>query len=61
MLPGHSNETFLMRENPDGSLLLEPAVITSAAQAFYDRTPELQQLLADAAAAPTVRRRRRDR
>lgn len=61
VLPGHMNETFLMRENPDGSILLEPAVITSAAQAYYDQAPELQQLLADAAASPTVQRRRRAR
>lgn len=58
VLPGHPDRKFLMIEQSDGSLLLEPAVIVSAAQAEYDSTPELQDLLARATASPTVRRSR---
>lgn len=61
VLPGHSDEMFLMRENPDGSILLEPAVVVSASQLEYDQDPELQRLLTEAAASPTVRRTRRKR
>ena len=61
VLPGHSDEMFLMRENPDGSILLEPAVVVSKSQLEYDRDPELRELLARAASSPTVRRVRRQR
>lgn len=61
VLPGHSDEMFLMRENPDGSILLEPAVLVSKSQLEYDQDPELRELLAKAAASPTVRRNRRKR
>ncbi len=47
-----------MRENSDGSILLEPVRIVSEAQAEYDATPELQDLLARATQSETVRRRR---
>lgn len=47
-----------MRENADGSILLEPARIVSEAQAEYDTSPELQELLARAMQSTTVRRRR---
>ena len=50
-----------MRENPDGSILLEPAVVLSKSQLEYDQDPELQELLAKATASPTVRRNRRKR
>ena len=39
VLPGHSDEMFLMRENPDGSILLEPAVVVSTSQLEYDQNP----------------------
>ncbi len=58
VLPGHPNEKFLLRENADGSILLEPARVVSEAQAEYDANPQLQELLARAARARTVRRRR---
>lgn len=58
VLPGHSNQRFLMQENADGSLLLQPARVVSEAQAEYDSSPELQDLLARAMQSPTVRRRR---
>lgn len=58
VLPGHPDQRFLMRENSDGSILLEPARIVSEAQAEYDASPELQDLLARAAESATIRRRR---
>ncbi|MFE6508131.1 hypothetical protein ACFVBP_10710 [Nocardioides sp. NPDC057764] len=61
VLPGHKNEKFLMRENSDGSLLLEPARIVSEGQAEYDSNPELRDLLDRAGAAPTVKRSYRRR
>ncbi len=61
VLPGHSNEKFLLTENADGSLLLEPALVVSAAQYEYDQTPGLRALLHKAAGSGTVRRSRRRR
>jgi hypothetical protein len=61
VLPGRSNERFLMQENSDGSILLIPARVVSEAQHEYDTDPALQELLARAAAAGTVRRSRRPR
>lgn len=58
VLPGHSNQRFLVQENEDGSLLLQPARVVSEAQYEYDRDPALQELLARAATSSTVRRRR---
>lgn len=59
VLPGHPDERFLVQENPDGSILLQPARVVTEAQHEYDESPALQDLLARAAASPTVRRRRR--
>lgn len=61
VIPGHSNERFLMHENEDGSILLQPARVVTEAQHEYDTDPGLQELLARAAAARTVRRTRRRR
>lgn len=58
VLPGHPNQRFVVRENPDGSILLQPARIVTEAQHEYDSDPELQDLLARATASPTVRRTR---
>ena len=58
VLPGHPNQRFLLRENADGSILLEPARVISESQAEYDETPELPELLARAIQSTTVRRRR---
>lgn len=58
VLPGHSNERFLVQENSDGSLLLQPASVVTKAQLEYDSNPELRALLARAAQSPTVHRRR---
>ena len=61
VIPGHSNQHFLVQENADGSLLLQPARVVSEAQAEYDGDPELQALLARAATSGTVRGTRRRR
>jgi hypothetical protein len=61
VIPGHPNERFLVQENSDGSLLLQPARVVSYAQAEYDHDPELRRLLERAAASPTVHRRRQRR
>ncbi len=59
VLPGLPNRRFVMRVNDDGSILLQPARIVTDAQHDYDSDPELRDLLARAAASPTVRRARR--
>ena len=61
VLPGHKDEMFLMHENSDGSILLEPAVVISKAQRTYDESPELQDVLAEAMKAKSVLRSRRAR
>lgn len=61
VLPGQPNQRFLMRVNDDGSILLQPARIVTDAQHEYDSNSELRELLATAAAAPTVARRRQRR
>ena len=61
VLPGRANERFLMHENEDGSILLQPARVVTEAQHEYDTHPELQELLSRAAASRTVRRTRRRR
>jgi hypothetical protein len=61
VLPGRSNERFLLQENEDGSILLQPARVVTEAQLDYDHDPELQALLARAAHSPTVRRSRHRR
>lgn len=58
VLPGHPNKRFIVRENADGSILLQPARVVTEAQHEYDSDPELRDLLARATASPTVRRAR---
>lgn len=58
VIPGHSNQRFLVQENADGSLLLQPARVVSEAQLEYDTDPELQALLSRAERSPTVHRSR---
>jgi len=61
VLPGHPEQRFLVQENEDGSLLLQPARVVSEAQAEYDENPELRDLLARASTSATVPRTRRRR
>jgi len=61
VLPGHPRQRFILRENDDGSILLEPARVVTEAQQEYDESPELQALLARAADSATVPRARRRR
>ena len=59
VLTGHPNQSFVIRENEDGSILLQPARIVTDAQLEHDESPELQELLSRAAASKTVERLRR--
>jgi hypothetical protein len=61
VLPGHPSQRFMVRENEDGSILLEPARIVTEAQFEYDENPELQALLSRASASKTVSRTSRRR
>lgn len=61
VLPNHPYTRYLMRENEDGSILLQPPTLPALAQHEFASIPELQDLLAAAAAAPTTRRARDDR
>ena len=58
VLPGHPNQLFQVQENDDGSILLQPARVVTEAQAEYDESPELKELLGRAMTSPTVARRR---
>ena len=58
VLPGHPGERFLLRENEDGSILLEPVHISTRAQAEYDSSLDLRSLLARASQAPSVAKNR---
>lgn len=61
VLPGRPNQRYVMRENEDGSLLLQPAQVVIDAQREYDNDPELRELLERATASPTVHRARQRR
>lgn len=61
VIPGHPNQQFVVQENEDGSVLLQPAVVLTEAQREYDTNPELRALLTRAAKSPTVHRARRRR
>ena len=61
VLPGHSNERFVVQENEDGSLLLQPASVVTEAQLEYDNDPELRALLTRASQSSTVHGSRRRR
>lgn len=61
VLPGQAGKRFLLHENEDGSILLQPARVVTEAQAEYDNNPELRELLARASASRTVRRTRQRR
>lgn len=60
-IPGHANQRFLVQENEDGSILLQPASVVTDAQLEYDGDPELQALLTRASQSSTVRRARQRR
>jgi hypothetical protein len=61
VLPCSPNQRYLMRVNDDGSILLQPARVVTDAQQEHDSDPELRDLLARAAASPTVGRTRQRR
>jgi hypothetical protein len=61
-LPGNKrNRRYLVDEQPDGTMILRPALVITEAQANYDANLDRQARIAAAAQAPTVRRPRRQR
>lgn len=61
VLPGKPNKRYLMRENEDGIIVLQPATVVTMAQHEFQSTPALQDLVARATATPTVHRVRQRR
>lgn len=53
-IPGGADRLYALEEHGDGSITLTPARVVTEAQHEYDTSPELQQLLRDAAASRTV-------
>ena len=58
VIAGHPNQQFIVQENADGSILLQPARTITDAQHEFDTTPALQELLRRASSSGTVRRTR---
>jgi len=58
VLPGHPDQLFLVQENADGSLLLQPSRVVTEAQLEYVESPALREPLARSDESPTVRRAR---
>lgn len=65
-LAGHPDATYLLREEPGGVLVLEPAVVMSAAQASYlalpaDERAQIEGFVSNPSSAVqrTYKRRRR--
>lgn len=62
-LPGRANSTYLLKEEPDGTLVLEPAVVVSELERRVLANAGLAARLADARehperAVPRTKRRR---
>lgn len=59
---GKANQLYLIQEDPDGTIHLQPAVVVSAAQAALDNNPALLEELEkshNSGASPRNRRRNR--
>lgn len=58
---GHPSRRYLMREEPDGTLILEPAVVVSELERRFMANAAIQAQIAHAKAHPEeqVRRNRR--
>jgi hypothetical protein len=54
ILPGPVGQLYQVTEHSDGTLTLVPARVVSEAQHEYDNSPELQALLSEALASPSV-------
>jgi hypothetical protein len=61
VLRGRPDQRFLMHENAAESILLKPVDVDADPQREFDSDPELQMLLARAAASAPIRRVRRRR
>lgn len=57
-LPGKANRRYLLHEQDDGTMILEPAVVISELEARYRANPELQARVAHARAHPEQARPR---
>jgi hypothetical protein len=55
VLPGRPNARYLVHEDPDGTLILEPAVVMTKAELAYRNSPELQRIVAEGRAHPERR------
>lgn len=60
-LPGKANRRYLVREEDDGTVILEPAVVMSELEARYLANPELQARVAHGRAHPEQGRPRPER
>jgi hypothetical protein len=57
-LPGHPGQRFAMHVDEDGGISLQPVMAVADVQGEFDSDPELQDLLACAAASASIRRSR---
>jgi len=55
---GRANRRYLVHEETDGTLILEPAVVISQREARFQANTELQARIAHAEAHPEARRPR---
>lgn len=51
-LPGKAHRRYLLHEQPDGTLILEPAIVMSEREARYLGNPDLQARIQYARAHP---------
>lgn len=57
-LTGHADEMFIRRDNPDGSILLQPAVVKTKLQDAYDTDAAFRTAINTAMHSPLVERQR---
>lgn len=57
-LPGRAGRRYLLHEDPDGTVVLEPAVLLSEMEVAYLRDPDLQAKVVHSREHPQQRRPR---
>lgn len=60
-LPGKAHRRYLMHEQEDGTVILEPAVVLSELEASYRADPEIQAKVQHGRSHPEQRRPRPER
>jgi len=60
-LPGKAHNRYLVHEQEDGTVILEPAVVLSALEARYRANAEIQATVESGRAHPELRRPRPER